>query len=203
MDFKSLFIQSFMFPDVLSPSTIPRWNQGKSSPGSWGPRLGEANPPEILCRVSFSPLFCLVCCHGPFQGSVVMLRSHCLWGVLFLGAERSGLGKLWLAEWQGLNWVKVKEFCLKRSRREKQQWKSRDCSKKQHLKGLLPKSKQPCGRKKWLGLPVILAANSTSNLRTPEKIIFLATVEEKGHIFKKNMKWERKRRRKEGDKWEK
>lgn len=36
-------------------------------------------------------------------------------------------------------------------------------------KRLLPKLKQLCGRKKWLGLPVISAANSTSNLCTPEK----------------------------------
>lgn len=153
MDFKSLFIQSFVFPDVLSPSTIPSWSRGKSSPESWGARLGGSEHPwNPLPCVFLSPLFCLACCRGPFQGGVVTLRSHCLWGALFLVAKRSGLGKLWLAEWQGsvfeMGWS---EGALpKTEQKGKQRWKSRDCSKQQHLKCCFPNQRSSVAGKNGL-----------------------------------------------------
>lgn len=66
-------------------------------------------------------------------------------------------------------WVELKELCPKGAEGEAAV-KIETLLQEVAPKRLLPKLKQLCGRKKWLGLPVILAANSTSNLCTPGKL---------------------------------
>lgn len=137
------------------------WKLGTSSRGRQTPLKSSA----------MSLLFCLACCRGPFQGDVVMLRSHCVWGTLFVGQNAPVWGSSDSRSGRAVCFkrVEVKELCPKGAEGE-EAVKIERLIQEAAPKRLLPKLKQLCGRKKWLGLPVILAANSTSNLCTPEKL---------------------------------
>lgn len=171
-----LFIQSFVCPDVpgsLSLSTVPSWSWGKVNLKVGDQVWGEANTPEILCRLSLSlsPLLSDVlpcpfsgrCCHAE-----ISLR---VWGALFVGQNAAVWGSSDSQSGRAVcfKWAELKELCPRGAEGEAAV-KIETLLQEVAPKRLLPKLKQFCGRKKWLGLPVILAANSTSNLCTLGKL---------------------------------
>lgn len=185
MDFKSLLS---MCPDVPGePESLPaQFPAGGGGKLTWklGATSGGKQTALKPCAMSLSLLFCLACCRGPFQGlfSVVMLRSHCVWGALSVGQNAAVWEVLTrrVAEECVLNGFKWRSFAQKKHK-GKQQWKIERLLQEVAPKKQLPELKQLCSRKKWLGLPVILAANSTSNLCTPEKNYFLNGGGERTH----------------------